>query len=161
MIFIHYQSIELAHLILPHTQNYSANDKLASVCRLAIAVCLAFTYPLPFIGTRDGILDLFSVGNELQTSTNLNILSIIILSVITVMASYFTDLGLVNAVGGAALGTAVVFLFPSIMFYYAVKDDPGASFWLKCESIMCLFLMLIGIAMGVIGVIVVLGNQML
>ncbi|KAL7541626.1 hypothetical protein ACHAXR_012188 [Thalassiosira sp. AJA248-18] len=139
--------------------NYSANDGLALICRFAIAVSLAFTYPLPFIGTRDGILDLFSVNNEMQTSTNLNILSIVILSVITALACRFTDLGLVNAVGGGALGTAVVFVFPSIMFYSAVKKEKEASFWLKCESIMCLLLMIAGIAIGVIGVIVVVTDD--
>lgn len=116
-------------------------------------MALAFTYPLPFIGTRDGILDLFSIDEALQTSTNLNILSILILSVFTALGCHFTDLGLVNAVGGAALGTAVVFIFPSLMFYAAVKNQKHASFWLRCESYFCLLLMLIGIAMGVVGVI--------
>jgi len=133
-------------------QNYSTNDDLASICRFAIAVSLAFTYPLPFIGTRDGILDLFSVSDEMQTSTNLNILSLVVLSVITSLASNFKDLGLVNAVGGGALGTAVVFVFPSIMFVYAVTSLKEVSFWLKFESFMCLMLMAVGITMGIIGV---------
>lgn len=136
--------------------NYSANDDLASICRFAIAVALAFTYPLPFIGTRDGILDLFSVSDEWQTSTNLNLLTGLILSAFTSLAWHFTDLGLVNAVGGAALGTAVVFIFPSIMFYSAVQNiENEVSFWLKCESVFVLVLMLAGISMGVIGVLVV------
>mmetsp|Transcript_2806 Transcript_2806/g.5273 ORF Transcript_2806/g.5273 Transcript_2806/m.5273 type:complete len:251 (+) Transcript_2806:151-903(+) len=135
--------------------NYSANDDLASICRFAIAIALAFTYPLPFIGTRDGILDLFSVGDEWQTSTNLNLLTAAILGVFTVLAWHFTDLGLLNAVGGAALGTAVVFIFPSIMFFCAVQNvGCEVSFWLRLESVMVLGLMLAGIAMGVIGVLV-------
>ncbi len=71
------------------------------------------------------------------------------------LAWHFTDLGLLNAVGGAALGTAVVFIFPSIMFYCAVKNiGCEVSFWLRFESVMVLGLMLAGIAMGVIGVFV-------
>ena len=139
--------------------NYSQSDDLASACRFAIAIALAFTYPLPFIGTRDGILDLFSINAEWQNSTNLNALTVGMLSIFTSLAYKFTDLGLVNAVGGAAFGTAVVFLFPSIMFYTAVAHVPGgASFWLRCESIFVLFLMIIGIVMGTIGVMVVMGN---
>lgn len=134
-------------------QNYSANDDLASICRLAIAIALVFTYPLPFIGTRDGILDLFSVDLEWQTSTNLSALSIGMLSVFTALACHYTDLGLVNAVGGGSLGTAVVFIFPSIMFYAAVANQKEARARLKCESTFCLLLMLLGIAMGVIGVL--------
>lgn len=114
---------------------------------------LAFTYPLLFIGARDGILDLFSVDEEYQTSTNLNLLSIAVLSVFTALASQLNDLGLVNAVGGASLGTAVVFIFPSVMFYFAVRrNGKEATFSLQCESIFCLTLMIAGIAIAVIGV---------
>ncbi|KAL7515792.1 hypothetical protein ACHAWX_000869 [Stephanocyclus meneghinianus] len=136
--------------------NYSQTDDLASACRFAIAIALIFTYPLPFIGTRDGILDLFSIGAEWQTSTNLNALTVGMLSMFTLMAYKFTDLGLVNAVGGAAFGTAVVFVFPSIMFYSAVNQLQGdASYWIKCESVLVMVLMCVGIVMGAIGVMVV------
>ena len=57
------------------------------------------------------------------------------LSVFTALATKLTDLGLVNAVGGTALGVGVVFIFPSIMFYIIVRDDKDASFALKFESI--------------------------
>jgi len=135
--------------------NYSANDDLASICRFAIAISVTFTYPLPFIGTRDGILDLFSVSDELQSSTNLNILTLAMLSAFTLLAWHFTDLELMNAVGGAAFGTAVVFIFPSIMFYCAVQNiGSEVTFRLKLESILVLVLMCAGIAMGVIGILV-------
>jgi amino acid permease len=132
--------------------NYSQTDDLASACRFAIAIALTFTYPLPFIGTRDGILDLFSVSDEWQNSTNLNILTVGMLTIFTGLAYKFTDLGLVNAVGGAAFGTAVVFLFPSIMFYSAVSSLPDyeVTYRLKCESIIVLCLMFVGIVMGAI-----------
>lgn len=140
--------------------NYSQTDDLASACRFAIAIALTFTYPLPFIGTRDGILDLFSVSDEWQNSTNLNILTVGMLTIFTGLAYKFTDLGLVNAVGGAAFGTAVVFLFPSIMFHSAVSSLPDyeVTYRLKCESIIVLFLMFVGIIMGTIGVIEVLAG---
>lgn len=136
--------------------NYSTKDELATLCRFAIAIALIFTYPLPFIGTRDAILDLFSVSDEKQTSTHLNLLSVALLSVLTLLAVHLTDLGFVNAVGGAALGTGVVFVFPSIMFYSAVKElGKDAGFWLQCESFAGLGLMLLGISMGVLGIVVV------
>lgn len=140
--------------------NYSQTDDLASACRFAIAIALTFTYPLPFIGTRDGILDLFSVSDEWQNSTNLNLLTVGILTIFTSLAYKFTDLGLVNAVGGAAFGTAVVFLFPSIMFHSAVSNLPDYEVTqrLKCESIVVLFLMFVGMIMGTIGVIEVLAG---
>ena len=140
--------------------NYSQTDDLASACRFAIAIALTFTYPLPFIGVRDGILDLFSVGIGWQTAININALTIAMLSIFTALAYKFTDLGLVSAVGGAAFGTAVTFVFPSIMFFSAVSSLPPTevSFWLQCESLLVLLLMLFGIVMGAIGVIEVLRN---
>ena len=89
--------------------NYSVNDELATVCRICIVVSLVFTYPLPFIGTRDGILALLDVPLEKQTSNNLNMLTVLLLAIITMLAMHFKDLGAVNAVGGALFGTAVVF----------------------------------------------------
>jgi hypothetical protein len=82
------------------------------------------------------------------------------LTIFTGLAYKFTDLGLVNAVGGAAFGTAVVFLFPSIMFYSAVSSLPDyeVTYRLKCESIIVLCLMFVGIVMGAIGVIEVLAG---
>lgn len=140
--------------------NYSQTDDLASACRFAIAIALTFTYPLPFIGVRDGILDLFSAGIEWQTAININALTVTMLSIFTALAYKFTDLGLVNAVGGAAFGTAVTFVFPSIMFLSAVSSLPPTevSFQLRCESLLVLLLMLLGIVMGVIGVIEVSRN---
>lgn len=46
------------------------------------------------------------------------------------------------------------------MFYSAVSNLPvyEVTFWLKCESVMVLFLMVVGIMMGAIGVFEVLAN---
>lgn len=100
-------------------------------------------------------MDLFSVDDELQTEFNMNILGVAHLAAIMALAWHFTDLGLLNAVGGAALGTVVVFVFPSIMFYAAVRNDAEASPELKREGVFVLILMLVGIAMGALGIYVV------
>jgi amino acid permease len=137
--------------------NYSTKDVLATICRIAIAVALVFTYPLPFIGTRDGILALLEVPIEKQTSQNLNVLTVVILAVITLLAMVFTDLGKVNAVGGALFGTAVVFVFPAIMLRRAV-DDLGyaASRRQVREAQFAVALMWAGIVVGATGVVIAL-----
>ena len=135
--------------------NYSTNDGLATMCRVCIAVALVFTYPLPFIGMRDGILDLLEVPMQKQTSQNLNVLTVVILTVITLLAMTLTDLGIVNAVGGALFGTAVVFIFPALMFRDAMH---GLGFHATTkqlrESRFSIWLMWLGIAMGVLGVFI-------
>lgn len=132
--------------------NYSSNDILATISRMAIFVAIATTYPLVFLGTKDGVLDLLMVPIELQTSNNLNALTVVVLSIITIIAFFVTDLGLVAAVGGGTLGTAVVFIFPALMFRRAIHDlGPKATVQQKKEVVHCLTLMCLGIIMGVIG----------
>ena len=103
------------------------------------------------------MLDLLMVPMELQTSNNLNVLSVLILATITVIAAFVLDLGLVAAVGGGTLATAVVFIFPALMFRSAVQEEEGeakeeVSIEQKREVIFCLALMFLGILMGAIGV---------
>ncbi|GMH93259.1 hypothetical protein TL16_g12580 [Triparma laevis f. inornata] len=38
--------------------NYSTKDSLATACRIALAVSIVFSYPLTFVGIREGIFDL-------------------------------------------------------------------------------------------------------
>lgn len=133
--------------------NYADDDNLISMCRLLIAIALAFTYPLPFIGVRDGILDLLMVPSDKRTSNNLNVLTIVLLAIFGGLAMQFTDVGMVNAVGGGALGTAVVFIFPALMFQNVVYDlGAYAPRSLRSEATFSIGLMWLGIAMGGIGV---------
>jgi amino acid permease len=131
--------------------NYSTRDMLATFCRISIAMSISFTYPIVFVGVRDGIIDLLKVPADQRTAFFLNILSTLILSVLTVMAATFTDLGMVLALGGATFGTAVIYIFPSLMFRAAVnklgKDATDAE---KQEAKLVAFLMWFGIAIGAI-----------
>ncbi|CAB9530482.1 Putative sodium-coupled neutral amino acid transporter 11 [Seminavis robusta] len=134
--------------------NYSNNDPMATFCRLCVAMALVCTYPIVFVGVRDAFLDLCKIPMEKHTSTNLNIVSVFLLTIITAIAASITDLGLVNAVGGGTLGTIVVFVFPAIMFRAAVEqqhpdDIDDGSLW---EVNFAIALMWFGIILGIVGV---------
>ena len=116
--------------------NYSPYDPLATLCRLAVGVSTLTTYPvrkmgahieghmrnhdpnhivpaqIVFIGCRDGVLDVLDVPPERQTSRNLDMLTVVMLSFMTFIAIFVTDLGLINAVGGGSLATCIVFIVP-------------------------------------------------
>ena len=96
--------------------NYSTKDVIASLSRIAVAISITFSYPLIFVGCRDGILDLFSVKADKRNNALLNQVTLAVLGLVTVMASQLTDLGMVASVGGATFGTALVFVYPIIMF---------------------------------------------
>jgi len=137
--------------------NYATTDTLATACRLGIIVAILFTYPIVFVGVRDGILDLVHFPNENKTDLNLNLISTLVLIILTVMASSFTDLGIVLSFGGATLATAVIYIFPVLMFWFAIGTD--ATTRQKQELSFALALMMFGIVCGTIGAILALtGN---
>lgn len=133
--------------------NYSTNDVLASISRACVGFSLIFTYPIIFVGFRDAMLDVLMIPHEKRTSHNLNLLTLILLTIITVLAILLKDLGVVVAVGGGTLGTAVVFIVPTMMFCRAVTLlGDKATVELKRETIFTNVLMWFGIFIGVVGV---------
>jgi amino acid permease len=134
--------------------NYSTNDELATFCRVAIAFSILFTYPIAFIGFRDGVLDVLEVPTDQQTSNNMNLITVVLLTLITTLAAIFTDLGFISAVGGGTLATAIVFVFPALMFRAVVKHPQmqPATNALEKEVQFAIGLMVVGILMGGIGV---------
>jgi len=125
--------------------NYSTQDILMSFARVAVALSVTGSYPLLFDGTRDGLLDLFKVPKEKRTNSLFNKLTIGVLAGTTLVASKLTDLGLVASVGGATFGTALVFIYPTIMF---LKSQKGES---TKESTFAKFIAVLGVIMGAIG----------
>lgn len=135
--------------------NYSTNDNVATICRASIFISVAFSYPIVFIGFRDGVLDLLNVPISKHTTGNLNALSIVLLAIITLLASFVRNLGVVNAVGGGTLGTVIVFVFPTLMFASCVNNNIGseATSRQRLEVKVSFGLMMLGIVMGCVGVV--------
>ena len=73
------------------------------------------------------------------------------LAVVTLLASQLTDLGLVAAVGGATFGTALVFIYPAIMFLKSQKKRTK-------ETIPAAIIGVLGLVMGAIGTILSFGE---
>jgi amino acid permease len=73
-----------------------------------------------------------------------------LLTILTVMAVFVTDLGMINAIGGGTLATALVFVFPALMYQQAVKLHfiSGA----EREVWIAMTLMVIGVILGLVGV---------
>ena len=92
--------------------------------RGAVAFSLLFTYPLPFVGLRDGALDVMNVPASERNDTMLTAASVGLLSLITVAAYYVHDLALLLSIGGGSFSTAVASVFPTIMFA-AAADKYG------------------------------------
>jgi amino acid permease len=125
--------------------NYSTNDLLMSLSRIAVAISVTGSYPLLFDGTRDGLLDLFKIPQEKRNISLFNKITFGVLAATTLAAAKLTDLGLVASVGGATFGTALVFIYPTIMFLKTQKGKSGI------ESKLCKVIAVLGVVMGALG----------
>jgi len=125
--------------------NYSTQDLLMSFSRVAVGLSVTGSYPLLFDGTRDGLLDLFKVPKEKRTNSLFNKVTLGVLVATTLVATKLTDLGLVASVGGATFGTALVFIYPTIMF---LKSQKGKS---TKETTLAKVICVLGVVMGALG----------
>eukprot|EP00979_Chaetoceros_neogracilis_P003927 scaffold687_cov288-Chaetoceros_neogracile.AAC.19 len=132
--------------------NYSSKDGLIGISRIAVAFSLIFTYPLVFVGCRDGFLSLLKVPKEKQTDSYLNKLTIGLLTIVTLAAFNLKDLSFLMAFGGATLGNGLIYVFPALMFNSVVKNmGDSAPAGLKNETYFATFTMVLGLTVGVIG----------
>lgn len=132
--------------------NYSTKDILISASRFAVAISLIFSYPLLFVGTRDGTLDLLKVPEDKRTSSLLNNTTFALLGAISALAWKLTDLSFVSSISGAVFGTALIFVYPSLMFRAAIKNlGDQATQAQKREGTLAMVVNLVGIVIAVIG----------
>ena len=130
--------------------NYSDRDPLITISRLGIALSTLTIYPVVFVGFRDGVMDCLHIPRAQQTNARLNVLTVILLTVLTIIAIFFSDLGLINAFAGGTLATAVCFVFPALMYRQAIiMEQSGKS---NLEALIAVVLMSVGSVLGLIGV---------
>ena len=77
----------------------------------------------------------------------LNKITVGLILAITLLASRLTDLGLVASIGGATFGTALVYVYPIIMF---IKSQKGKR---TAETIPAALIGVVGVIMGAIGTV--------
>ncbi len=132
--------------------NYSGKDVLMSLSRIAVAISIVFSFPLVFVGARDGWLDLLKVPMEKRSDSVLTKTTLAILSGITLIATQLKELAFIMSLAGATLGNALIYVYPALMFKSAVKGmGDKASKGLKREVPFAMFSALLGVVMGCIG----------
>ena len=134
-------------------QNYSTNDPLMSLSRVAVALSILFSYPLAFVGVREGLLDLIQVPQSKRSNRLLNAVTLVLLSIITGMAYVLKDLRKLLAFNGATWGNAVIYLLPTYMFVSCVKNKLPKRQELQAEVPLVIATGVIGLCMGIIGTV--------
>lgn len=100
--------------------NYANTDLLATVARVAVASSLVFSYPLCFVGFRDGIREMR--GSKPGETKNRTKWTVGLLAAVSAASLKLTDLGFVNSFGGALIGSGIVYIFPALMFLKPLMD---------------------------------------
>lgn len=103
--------------------NYAVSDNVMSLSRVAVAVSLLFTFPLAFLGVREGVMDLLSIPVEKRRKIS-DPLTIVLLTVITGLAMVLKDIRLILSLGGATWGNCVIYGFPALMVVQGAKHLP-------------------------------------
>ncbi|KAL3925065.1 MAG: hypothetical protein SGARI_005915 [Bacillariaceae sp.] len=132
-------------------QNYSTNDPLMSLSRVAVALSILFSYPLAFVGVREGLLDLIQIPQSKRSNSLLNAVTVVLLSIITSMAYVLKDLRKLLAFNGATWGNAVIYLLPTYMFVSCVRHKLPKRPELQAEVPFVIATGIIGLSMGIIG----------
>ena len=109
--------------------NYATSDPLAFIARLGIGCSIIFSYPINFIGLREGVLGLLGATGESDTT---HVVSTVLLLAVACGISMMTkNLGLVVALGGAVLGSALVYILPAFMAIF----EKGGALSTKAEKL--------------------------
>jgi len=110
-------------------------------------------YPILFSGTLDGFCDLVRIPKQKRTDGARSTITLGLLAVLTVLASKFTNLGVIISILGATLGNTLVYVFPPVMFRSSVaKMGSKASAALKREAKLVVAAIVMGICFGAVGV---------
>eukprot|EP00536_Pseudo-nitzschia_multiseries_P009124 jgi/Psemu1/199944/e_gw1.248.48.1 len=135
--------------------NYSTRDSLMNLSRIAVAVSLVFSYPLAFVGARDGVSDLMKLKGTDKTQ---NTLTVALLAAITGIALVLPDVSFVMALAGATLGNGLIYIFPALMYRGAIKKKANATKGEKREVKFALGTAVAGIIMGALGTKMAIGS---
>jgi amino acid permease len=127
--------------------NYPVDDKLMALSRLAVTISLICSYPLAFVGVRDGILDLGGVTDRTRRNGLFVPLTIVLLLAVTAVAFVVKDISIIMALGGATWGNALIYLFPAFMLIQLANKQQD----LKKEVPSAILTGGIGLVLAVVG----------
>lgn len=120
--------------------NYAASDLGAALSRLLVTVSVVGGFPFLFSACRSSAVDLWKVRPTKSLTAAL-------LASMTAIAMVVQDAGFVVSFNGALMGTAIVYIFPSLLFLRLKKNVAGHGL----ERNFCRFLVGFGIVSSVIG----------
>lgn len=134
--------------------NYANSDRLASLARIFVATSIVFSYPLCFVGLRDGVREMLGAKPG-ETKRRLE-WTLGLLGAVTAASLKLTDLGFVNSFGGALVGSGIIYVFPALMFLAPLRKKLASGVEklaarVRREMVVNDGIVVTGVIMGVLG----------
>ncbi len=128
--------------------NYATTDVGATLCRGLMGISVIGSYPFVFAGMKQALYNLLNKPNPSpsydRTATR------VMLACITGLALVLKNAGFVVSFNGAIMGSAIIYIFPSLMFLKQTKGLEGKAI----ERSFNKFLVALGGILGVCGGVV-------
>lgn len=126
--------------------NFSTLDKGATICRLLTTVSIVGGYPILVRACRGEILELFNLKtNRKPTRQDEKATTTMLLSSLSLFAMVVTDAGMIIGLAGAVMGSALVYVFPSLLYLSTTKKVAKAKTGLlTLERLLCRLLVVFG-----------------
>jgi len=142
--------------------NYSPKDIGATICRFIVTISLVGSYPIFMRGIKSAYFELFQKGKEVTDGMNKKATNGF-LAGITALALVLEDAGFMVSLTGAVMGSAIIYVFPSIIFLKMTSRLMAAGKLKKtkavtAERIANKFLIGTGVILGVLGASVTVSN---
>jgi amino acid permease len=152
--------------------NYSTKDLGASVCRLLMATSVIGGFPFLISAAKSAFFklnyDIRCLTNESceriePTKATNRLVTQGFVAIVTGLALMLEDAGFVVSFNGALVGSAIVYIFPSVLFLQATKrrlkeGSIQLTRKLRLERYLSRFLVGFGVATGVLGAAVTVLN---
>jgi len=134
--------------------NYAPEDVLLNVARFGAGIALLVAYPVTFSGLRRNavtMLEMLRPSNKLLFASTLvqDLLTVLFVSLVTIVAVFLVDDGLMVGLVGSVCGSSVIFIIPTLLHIFATRNSQGSSFH-RCLA-MCI--LAFGIALMIVSTI--------
>ncbi|CAB9517368.1 Solute carrier family 38 member [Seminavis robusta] len=145
--------------------NYATADKGAVLSRLLMAASVIGSYPFMVRACKSTFVQLYSDIRKVKSKSNMESkVGRALLAIVTSLSLLVSDAGLVVSLNGALLGSAIIYIFPALMFLAhtgnQVKAAGGVvSRKLRLERWASKFLVAFGAVSGLVGAAVTLINS--
>ena len=105
--------------------SFSIYDPLGLFSRIAFGFSVLASFPLIFLSIRSTFL--LQAKKYYQPLNSIKKMTFLLLFIISLLASKFTDIGIIGSIAGAILGTSMMLIFPPIMYTGALIQQANKN----------------------------------